>query len=179
MVFYPGVTITEQERLALLGWVELNKGSPCFRDANMGGKRVTTRYTPASEFSFPFEAYSIRNRIKDALGFCTEPTPEFKDGMVASYASHGDTCYEHVDPRWHDGLYTVHCNVILSAPEEGGDLYVEGRKWQMPEGQLICYPVSEIIHGTSLVKGVKPRLMWVFGFCVAPQQYMNTLRKYQ
>jgi len=179
MVFYPGVTITDQERIALCDWIESNRASSCFRDANMGGKRATTRYTPSSEFNFPAEAYSIRNRIEDVLGFCAEPTPKFKDGMVASYAMPGDTCYEHVDPRWFDRLYTVHCNVILSAPEEGGDLYVAGRKWQMPEGQFTCYPVSEIIHGTSLVKGVKPRLMWVFGFCVAPQQYMNTLRKYQ
>jgi hypothetical protein len=179
MVFYPGITLTDRERLALCSWIESNRVGPCFRDANMGGVRVTTRYTPSGDFHFPEEAYSVRAQVKNALGFSTEPAPGYKDGMVASCASLGDTCYAHVDPRWHRDFFTVHCNVILSTPESGGDLFVDGRKFEMPEGQFICYPVSEVRHETSLVKGTKPRLMWVFGFCVTPQQYKNTLRKFQ
>jgi hypothetical protein len=179
MVFYPDISLHAQERLALSDWVESNAGKPFFRDANMGGKRATTRYTPSAEFTFPNEAYLVQNKVAAALGFSVEPATGFKDGMVASHASPGDTCYAHKDPRWHRCFYTVHCNVILSAPEEGGELVVEGKQYNMPEGSFICYPVSEVMHETLLVKGTKPRLMWVFGFCVPPEQYLETVRKYQ
>jgi hypothetical protein len=179
MVFYPPIVLSDAERGSMKAWIEANAAGNFFQDANMRGNRVTTRYTDAAQFNFPEVVYEIRARVSDVLGFGLEPTPAFKDGMVASYASPGDTCYSHKDPVWHGGFYTVHCNVILSAPEEGGELIVEGKQYNMPEGRFICYPVSEVMHGTLLVKGAKPRLMWVFGFCVTPKQYLETVRKYQ
>lgn len=179
MVFSPPITLLDVDRRCMKAWIESNVASGCFQDANMGGARLTTRYTDGVQFDFPEVAYQVRSRLSRELGFGLNPTPGFKDGMVASYARPGDTCYAHKDPRWHSGFYTVHCNVILSAPEEGGELVAEGERYEMPEGGFICYPVSEVMHETLLVKGTKPRLMWVFGFCVPPEQYLETVRKYQ
>jgi hypothetical protein len=179
MVFYPNITLSAAEQNTLAGWIASNLGAGCFADANMGGNRVTTRYTAPSTFEFPDVAHAIRKRLSDALGFALEPAPGFKDGMVASCASAGDTCYAHKDPRWHKELFTVHCNVIVSAPESGGELFVEARQHEMQQGQFICYPVSEVEHQTLAVNGKAPRLMWVFGFCVSPQQYIDTARKHQ
>lgn len=177
--FYPAVELKEAERAALASWVQTHHADPFFSDAKMGGRRRTTRYTRNPYMVFPAEAHAVRARLAEALGFARHPAPEFKDGMVASYAEPGDTCYSHVDPTWSPGLYTVHCNVILSAPDAGGELVVEGEIYDMPQGKFICYPVSEVEHGTLLVKGEKPRVMWVFGFCVEPEHYKQTAQRFQ
>jgi len=145
----------------------------------MGGRRVTTRYTNSDVFEFPSVAYEVRERVAQELGFNGAALPYFKDGMVASYALPGDDCYEHLDPRWHNGLFTVHCNVIVLSPEQGGELLACGKTYEMPQGKFICYPVSELAHATSLIVGNKPRLMWVFGFCVTPQAFDKAARTYQ
>jgi hypothetical protein len=116
-------------------------------------------------------AYSIRERVAKTLGYTLDSTPGFVDGMVAGIAYAPDTCYYHKDPVWHDGLLTIHCNVLLHAPEKGGNLYVDGVKWDMRIGEPICYPVSELMHGTSKIEGSQPRILWVFGFCVSTEQY--------
>lgn len=179
MVFYPPVFLLEQERFALVNWIRTNIDASYFKDPRMGGDRLTTRMSQSDTFTFPVEAYTVQKRISELLGFSLESQPDFKDGMVASYAKPGDSCYEHMDPTWHDGLYTVHCNVILDSPDSGGDLIADGRSYAMPQGKFICYPVSELAHGTSLVTGSKARLMWVFGFCVTPECYGAAVGKFQ
>lgn len=179
MVFYPPITLFDAEMRGMRSWIENNYSSDFFQDAGMSGNRVTTRHTDKNKFCFPEFAYQVRTRISHVLGFSLVPTPSFKNGMVASYAKPGDTCYAHKDPRWYASLFTVHCNVIVAAPDSGGELVVEGKEYEMPEGKFICYPVSEVEHETLLVKGDRPRLMWVFGFCVKPDQYLETARRFQ
>lgn len=177
--FYFPTPIEDTERLVLLDWVLENHDKSFFKDAKMRGNRITTRYTDEQHFCFPEEATKIRNKIADALEFSKNPLPHFSNGMVASYALPGDTCYAHRDPRWYPSLWTVHCNVILSPPESGGDLFIENVQYEMPTGQPICYPVSEMTHQTTLIKGEKPRIMWIFGFCVSPTEYLNAQEKFK
>lgn len=169
--FYPKFSISSADATELLSWILDGRNSKLFFDAKMRGKRATTRSNRVGSFVFPDTAVRLRGEIAKCLGFPESPTPEFNQGMVASYAFPGDTCFAHIDPRWHDGFWTVHCNVILSAPESGGDLLVNGVRYEMPEGKLICYPVSESEHETLEVLGNKPRVMWVFGYCVPPEIY--------
>ncbi len=177
--FYPKFSLSSGEIRELLSWILNAENSGLFADAMMGGKRTTTRIKKCGSFAFPDAAIQLRQRIAKVLGFPEFPAPEFNQGMVASYAFPGDTCFSHTDPRWHDGLWTVHCNVILSAPEKGGDLLVNGKHYGMPLGQPICYPVSELAHETLEVLGVKPRVMWVFGYCVPPEIYENARKANQ
>jgi len=176
--FYPDIPLNDQDLKTLNHWILSNKDSAVFKDANMGGNRLTTRYTASGKFIFPEEAYGIREKLSEVLNFSTEITPSFKDGMVASYALPGDTCYAHRDPRYVFELWTVHCNVILAAPQKGGELVINGTHYEMPVGKFICYPVSEVTHKTLKIFGLTPRIMWVFGFCVSPDIYEKTMKAY-
>lgn len=162
--------ITPDEAKILTAWTLQNHNEAYFLDANMGGTRKTTRYSPEYDFQYPEIALKIRQRIVDLL--CAQDLeehcvrPPFKDGIVASYAPPGDSCFEHVDPVWFDGMHTLHCNVLSQAPEAGGIVYVEGTPYEMQERELFCYRVSRDKHGVTEILGNKARCMWVFGFCV-------------
>lgn len=172
--FYPHIRLSDEDCDTLLRWVFDERNADCFLDAMMGGKRATTRLSKSGAIHFPATAFRLRKQIAESLMFPDLPLPGFSYGMAASYAFPGDTCFSHTDPRWHDGLWTVHCNVILSAPEAGGELIVDGVPHEMPVGQPICYPVSEVVHETLEIRGNKPRIMWVFGYCVTPDVYESS-----
>jgi hypothetical protein len=152
---------TESEQLS--SWIMENE--KYFVDANMGGKRKTTRYLHDG-VAFPELASTLRERIKQMLALEDALKPPFIQGMVASFAGPGDTCYEHTDPRWYEGHYTLHCNVITKKPKSGGNIVVDGKEFDIPKGSLVCIPVSEYAHSVTEVLGDTPRLMWIFAFCV-------------
>lgn len=166
--------IDATEQKVLVDWINANKDSDIFCDANMGGSRRTTRYTDADKLNFPVEAFNIRKRIierlkleHDAFGIA----PKFAHGMVASYAPVGDACYAHRDPVWYKGYVTLHCNILIQAPEDGGDVIVNDIPEKMHENELFCYRVSEDLHGVTEVLGTKPRLLWIFGFCIEQNEW--------
>jgi len=156
---------TECNELAF--WITNNHYN--FVDANMGGNRKTTRYIK-DNIVFPELALNIRERLKNYLALEDIIRPPFTNGMVASYAEPGDTCYEHIDPVWCEDHHTMHCNVIVQKPEGGGNVVIEGQEFNMPEGDIICYYVSDLKHSVTEVVGKKNRLMWVFAFCVGGNQ---------
>jgi hypothetical protein len=166
------------ESKELSNWTLENKHKKFFKDAGMRGCRITTRYSTEMDFKYPEIVKDIRNRIVDLMGLHEEETagiyPHFKDGVVASCAFSGDTCYEHIDPVWHDGFNTMHCNVITQSPESGGDLVLGGKYEPMNENELVCYLVSKTPHETTLIQGKKERLMWVFGFCIKDEKWNET-----
>jgi hypothetical protein len=155
--------VSSNECAELTSWITENHHS--FLNANMGGVRKTTRYING-DINFPKIALEIRDRLKNHLGLEDMIRPPFINGMVASYAEPGDTCYEHTDPVWCEGYHTMHCNVIVQKPENGGNVIIEGQEFDMPEGDIICYYVSDLKHSVTEVTGNKNRLMWIFGFCV-------------
>lgn len=155
--------VSSDECAELSSWISNNHH--IFVNANMGGIRKTTRYL-TSGLEFPKVALEIRKRIKQHLGLKDMVRPPFIDGMVASYAEPGDTCYEHVDPEWFKNHHTLHCNVIVQKPEGGGNVVIDGHEYDTPQGDVICYYVSDLKHSVTEVIGNVPRLMWIFGFCV-------------
>lgn len=155
--------LSDKECNELSSWIMSNHHS--FVNANMGGVRKTTRYL-SENVSFPKTALEIRKRIKEHLQLKDIVKPPFIDGMVASYAEPGDTCYEHKDPRWYEFHHTLHCNVIVQKPDGGGNVVIEEKEYNMTKGDVICYYVSDLNHRVTEVVGNTPRLMWIFGFCV-------------
>lgn len=155
--------VSETECNELASWIMSNHHN--FVDANMGGVRKTTRYVKEN-IAFPELALKIRERIKEHLQLEDMVRPPFINGMVASYSEPGDTCYEHQDPIWSEGHHTLHCNVIVQKPENGGDVVIEGKEYNMPKGDVICYYVSDLKHSVTKVLGNTSRLMWIFAFCV-------------
>lgn len=156
--------LSNTECANLASWIMNNHHN--FVDANMKGVRKTTRYLN-DDIKFPQIALEIRERLKNYLALEDIIRPPFTNGMVASYAEPGDTCYEHTDPVWCEGHHTMHCNVIVQKPECGGNVVIEGKEFDMPEGDIICYYVSELKHSVTKVTGNNNRLMWIFAFCVA------------
>jgi hypothetical protein len=155
--------VSSSECTELSSWITHNHHN--FVDANMNGIRKTTRYLN-EDTEFPQIALEIRERLKNYLDLEDMIKPPFTKGMVASYAEPGDTCYEHTDPVWCENHYTMHCNVIVQKPEGGGNVTIEGKEFNMPEGDIICYYVSDLKHSVTEVIGSKNRLMWIFAFCV-------------
>ena len=155
--------VSDEECAHLSSWIMENHNR--FVPANMGGNRKTTRYLKRG-IEFPELAFVVRERVKQYLQLSDAVKPPFLNGMVASYANPGDTCYAHRDPVWYPGHHTLHCNIIVQKPESGGNVVIEGKEYDMPQGDMICYYVSDLRHGVTEVKGNKDRLMWIFAFCV-------------
>lgn len=174
--------ITDTEALELSSWVLENKDKPFFENSNMQGNRITTRYCAHEGFSYPEVALQVRKRIVDLFELHEQEAfnffPRFKNGIIASCAFSGDTCYEHVDPVWVPGFNTIHCNVVTQSPDRGGDLVINGVTQPMTEKDLVCYVVSRAPHSTTLVEGDKPRLMWLFGFCMDDDKWSTVVEKY-
>lgn len=163
--FFVRSFLDKEEAAALSEWINNKHRQPFFSDAGMGGARRTTRYSYTG-FEFPPTSFAVRDRLQKVFAEFGGFAAPFKDGMVASCAYPGDTCRKHTDPAWERGHITVHCNVIVSAPDAGGEAVIGGKTFAMPERDLLCYPVSMLPHETLRVDGSRPRLMWVFGFCL-------------
>lgn len=174
--------ISIEEAKEMASWILQNKNKNFFADANMNGVRLTTRYSNHNSFEYPDVVLNIRKKIVVMLNLHEEEDfnikPPFKDGVVASCAFPGDTCYEHLDPVWHLGFNTLHCNVIVQTPDKGGDLILNNILEPMKERELCCYLVSKDSHSTTLVEGKKERLMWVFAFCVDDEKWRVLNEKY-
>tara|TARA_R100001086_G_scaffold229483_1_gene149386 strand:+ start:1782 stop:2300 length:519 start_codon:yes stop_codon:yes gene_type:complete len=158
--------ISEKEQEELVEWIIDNKNNAnLFKDAEMpGSNRVTTRYS--KDFSFPHTAYKIQRRIINQLKFKDFKLPKYHQGIVASYAGENDTVGHHLDPQWYPPYETLHCNVLLQKPLKGGKPIIDKETIDLDERDLWCYYVSKVEHGSSKVIGKKPRLMYVFGFCI-------------
>jgi hypothetical protein len=157
--------LNQKDCYDLFQWILTNSNEPFFKNANMNGNRVTTRYSSEEEITYPQLAFEIRNRIKYKLNIKEKGKPEYPYGMVASCAFPGDTCYEHKDPVWVEGTRTVHCNIICS-DSEGGYPIVEEEEYKVNKGDMWVYDVSKYNHGSSELKMGVPRTMWIFGFCI-------------
>jgi hypothetical protein len=170
------------EAQEMTSWVLNNKEKKFFNYANMGGVRLTTRFSNHDSFEYPNVVLNIRKKIVGMLNLHEEESfnikPPFKNGIVASCAFPGDTCYEHIDPVWHQGFNTMHCNVITQSPNKGGDLVLDGVLEPMQELELCCYLVSKIPHRTTLIEGSKERIMWVFGFCIDDYKWDVLIEKH-
>ena len=161
--------VSKKEQKKLIDWIINNRNTPgLFSDANMNGNRITTRYS--KDFSFPDTAYKIQKRIITKLKFKEFKLPKYQHGIVASYAGKNDAIYEHRDPQWHPPYETLHCNLMLQKPIEGGKPIINKEAIDLDERDLWCYYVSKVPHASSKVMGSRARLMYVFGFCIDPKE---------
>ena len=157
--------VSKEEQKKLAEWIISNKDTPrLFKDAIMKGNRLTTRYS--KDFSFPPLAYKLKKRIIDELKLKNFKLPEYHDGMVASYAGENDTVCNHRDWQWHPPYETFHCNLMVQKPLAGGHPIINNEKIDVEERDLWCCYVSKVTHGSSKIIGKRPRLIYVFGFCM-------------
>jgi hypothetical protein len=161
--------ISEGECEELSQW--MLKKLPCLQVAkHPGTNRLTTRYLKSVDF--PKIAFDVQSKIIKHFGMTLSNPPPFCNGMIASYGWEGDACECHVDPRWHPNHVTFHCNILSMKPLTGGHVIVDKTVFQLNVGDMMCYPVSELTHGTTRIEGEKARLLWIFAFCVPMHQLM-------
>jgi len=149
-------------------WTVHNYGGKYFSDANMGleGTRLTTRYFRGRNILYPNDAFLLQRKIIQELGLVDFLYPNYSHGIVNGIGFEGGDIYEHVDPVYHSQTMTVHCNAITQNCVEGGITIIENHEYPTSPGDLLVYPVSELQHRVTTVRGTVPRILWVFGFCL-------------
>ena len=166
--------IGEEKIKVLHDWITENKDSDNFRWAGHPGTiRRTTRFSESVKY--PQISREIKNEIAEKLNIISYKEPDYPDGMVATYGYPNDCCEMHMDPRWYQGHTTFHCIVLLS-DINGGNPLIEDQKCEIQRGDGLFYAVSEIMHGSSVLLGKDPRLLWIFGFCIPDEdvkKYIN------
>ncbi len=157
--------ITPEEKDSLISWIVDNKDGNLFKwSGHAGTIRRTTRFS--DNVIYPELAFTVRDRIKERLGITTNFYPNYPYGMVATYGHADDECSFHTDPVWYENHFTFHCILMLAKPEHGGIPIIGDVQYPMEEGDGLCYPVSEIPHGTNKMTGDKPRILWIFGYSI-------------
>lgn len=172
--------VRREELKVLNGWCLDNfKNNPqYYKDAHMDpyleGSRFTTRLSNKIDhksknifINYPKVSYDIQNRIEKFfhLENCKKP-PSFVDGIVNGIGFEGGSICNHIDPQYFDNTHTLHCNVISQKSDSGGVTIIEDVKYDIEEGDLLCYVVSELHHEVTATVGKKNRILWVFGFCI-------------
>lgn len=176
--------VSKSELKKLNEWTLNNFKNSFFTDADMGkiGTRLTTRYVNKSysknandDFEYPEVVYCIKDKIIKHLNIEKKYScpPIGKDSIVNGIGFDGGDIYEHVDPVWFPYTYTIHCNIISQKPLSGGVTIIDGKEYDICEGDVLIYVVSHLKHSVTKISGGIPRISWCYGFSVGN----NTLRK--
>lgn len=162
--------ISDNERIILNDWCLNNyQNRNLFIDGGTGlpGTRLTTRHVTNDECDFPEVAYEIQKRIIVKLNLTNYKFPEYKNGIVCGIGFKNGHIWNHKDRIWYPDTTTVHCNIITQKPTAGGITVINEEKYETNEHDLLVYPVSEILHRVTRIQGLKPRILWCFGFCLS------------
>jgi len=176
--------ITDEERKSLNKWTLNNYKSSCFMNPRMNNDtkqtRFTTRHAHYRENNFkdykvkyPEESYSIQKRLFKYFNLDYRsiiPWPHFTDGIVTTIAFPPGSCFSHVDPIYYKDTYTLHCNIITQMPQKGGITTIENESYEVSENDVLMYITSHLNHEVNEIIGEKPRILWVFGFCLNKEE---------
>ena len=69
--------LNQKDCYGLFKWILFNSRESFFKNANMNGNRVTTRYASEDEIVYPQLAFETRNRIKYKLNIKEKGKPFF------------------------------------------------------------------------------------------------------
>lgn len=167
-----------EEILILNNWTLSNWNNQYFKDANMDPFNTGTRFTTRMHNSavanesgvlieYPEECYNIQNRIKDFFRLHNfQSPPSFYNGIVNGIGFSPGVIEEHIDPQYIPGTHTLHCNIISQNSMSGGITIIAGKEYPVNDGDLLLYVVSKHHHHVTEIEGNKPRILWVFGFCI-------------
>lgn len=140
--------------------------------------RLTTR-NYGDRFDYPEIAYSVFDKVTECLGLYGVPrsiTGGGRNGLVVSCTFPGGDVYQHKDPM--EGYFHVlRCNVMTQAADDGAELFIGGEKIDIGVGDLHCYLPSDVEHYVTEAKGSTPRIMWMFGYQISKQDFLQIKQK--
>lgn len=171
--------ITQKQCNQLYDWTYENRNKKFFMPVGDLHGRLTNRTTTRfynQYIDFPELAYTIRKNIDQLTCFDQSKLPPFYKGIYSGLqlVSEGSEYSMHTDPVYYDDTITVHCNIVVNQTV-GGELYTNDSTVEMQQGRLVIIPVSEISHGVRKLKYDMPRNLWVFGYCISKDRWLNFL----
>jgi hypothetical protein len=184
VIIFPGF-IEKDTCNQLNDWVDLgvkNKWLDLGISRNSGwkyNKRVTTR-NYGNRFDYPPLVHQVFNKITNKLELQDLPksvTGAGKDGVVVSCTFPGGDVYPHKDPKEGE-LEVLRCNIMTRNSDDGGELFIGGKKINVGVGDLHCYLPSDTEHYVTEVKGQTPRIMWMFGYQIAKEKWQRKIESF-
>lgn len=169
----------------LADWIETSKQNNLLCDGvsreNGQVVRVTSRFTSRMTTipNIPL-VDQLFEKIRSVLDLQTHARStggHGTEGLVYSYTLPGGDVYEHSDPFVSD-LHTLRCNIAVSMPESGAELYVAGKHQPYQIGDLTCYLVTRDRHRVTTCVGTKPRILLMFGFLINEQEWVEKVKQF-
>jgi len=118
---------------------------------------------------------SIGERVISRLKLENYPVDEYL-GWVVSLIQPGGFLQLHIDEFGHynnNNRRHLRCNVMVSRQNDTYDPLIEQSTIHMPECSLWAFFASETQHGTQVITGSKPRIVFQFGFSTPPEYVLN------
>jgi len=139
--------------------------------------RLTSRMTDIPNIPLVDELFQ---EIRTAVGLETHDRStggHGTEGLVYSYTLPGGDVYEHSDP-FISNLHTLRCNIAVSMPENGAQLYIADTHQPYEIGDLTCYLVTKHRHRVTTCIGTKPRILLMFGFLISEQDWLEKVKNF-
>lgn len=137
-------------------------------------KRLTNRMS--QNINYPELVKTLQDRIRDTIPI-TKNAPVIeghgKDGVVVSVTYNDGDVYKHKDPSVGEGVVGLRCNILASKAQSGGNIHVEDNTYDLNEGDMMCYLVTEYYHSVDVCHGDNPRILFMFGFVVDKDTWEN------
>jgi hypothetical protein len=137
-------------------------------------KRLTNRMS--QNINYPELVRTLQDRIRQSIPLAAEaPVIENhgKDGVVVSITYNDGDVYKHKDPNVGEGVVGLRCNILASKAQSGGTVHVEDKAYNLNEGDMMCYLVTELYHSVEVCHGDNPRTLFMFGFVVNKEDWNN------
>jgi hypothetical protein len=137
-------------------------------------KRLTNRMS--QNINYPELVKTLQDRIRQTVPLTAEaPVIENhgKDGVVVSVTYNDGDVYKHKDPGVGEGVAGLRCNILASKAQSGGIVHVEDKTYDLNEGDMMCYLVTELYHSVEVCHGDNPRTLFMFGFVVDGDSWNN------
>jgi len=138
--------------------------------------RLTNRMV-GDGIEYPELVYAIQARLRETFPLIKDAEViknHGKDGVVVSITYDTGDVYRHKDPAVYGqvpGTVALRFNILASKAETGGLIHVEDRTYELNEGDLMAYLVSEYYHSVDQCSGTNPRILFMFGFCTDKNQW--------
>lgn len=137
-------------------------------------KRLTNRMS--KNINYPDLVRTLQDRIRATFPVLLDAPVidgHGRDGVVVSITYNDGDVYKHKDPSVGEGVVGLRCNILASKAQSGGAIHVEDKTYDLNEGDLMAYLVSEYYHSVETCSGNNPRILFMFGFCINQEAWEN------
>ncbi len=155
----------------ILDWISSQKDLEKYLDLKppqhegyvIGAKNLDIESKNLSNSEFPYATLKKLNKhILKEYGLKTNTPHDTHDGIFLSYSTKGHSVYMHQDRNPDDKHTHVRFNYMLSKPK-GGDPIIGEDTIEIKQDEVWVCVAGNIKHGTTPIKGNKPRIMISFG----------------